>query len=89
MKKKQHVLIEHYLIPAVLFMLNICLVHLIYILAIDDRHSMVAYVTTLAIALLALGSALLLKRKSYLIFSIAFYLLLLVGSFSGLLHPPH
>jgi len=88
MKKKQHVLIEHYLIPAVLFMLNICLVHFVYLLVAGIGHN-IAYAAALAIALLAMGGALLLKRKSYLIFSIAFYLLLLLGPFSGLLNPLH
>lgn len=79
MKKRQHIVIEHYLVPAALFVLNICLIHLVYVLATGNWQNNRWYTATLAVALLTGCISLRVKRKGYLFFSIAFYLVLLLG----------
>ena len=77
MKKRQHALTEHYLVPAVLFLLNICLVHLISVLVAGPANSSASKMA-LAITLALLGSSLLLKKQILLTGSILFYALVII-----------
>lgn len=72
MKKHHNALTEHYLIPAVLFLLNICLAHLIHALASGTMYSS-SEKLLLALAFVLLGSSLLLKKRFYLVGAILFY----------------
>ena len=74
---KDHKLIEHYLVPTALFALNICLVHVIYVYA-TGTWANYWYFAALIAAPLALGSALLLKNRNFLICSTIGYLVLLL-----------
>lgn len=72
MKKKHNTLIEHYLIPIALIMLNICLVHVVYLYASGPIYSVpVKFVMTLTLILMA--AALIFKTKSLLAGSILVY----------------
>ncbi|WP_257657424.1 hypothetical protein [Parapedobacter lycopersici] len=75
--KQQHIVIEHYLVPAGLFLLNICLIHLVYVFATDGWQRE-WYTAALTVSFLMLSTSLLAKRKGYLFLSIAFYLVLLL-----------
>lgn len=72
MKKKYHALTEHYLVPAVLFLLNICLAHTIYAFAGDSLYSAAGKIALVA-AVAFLGSSLLLKKETLLAGAILFY----------------
>jgi hypothetical protein len=74
MKKKHNGFTEHYLIPAVLFLLNICLVHLIYAFVAGSMYSYISKIA-LAVAFVLLGSSLLFKRQVLLASSMLFYTL--------------
>jgi uncharacterized membrane protein YoaT (DUF817 family) len=79
MKKKHNAFTEHYLIPAVLFLLNICLVHFIYAFVAGSTYSNVSKMA-LAVAFVFLGSSLLFKRQVLLASSMLFYsLVVLLG----------
>jgi hypothetical protein len=71
MKKAHNALTEHYLIPAVLFLLNICLAHVIHAFATGSTP--LAGRMVLIVAFVLLGSSLLLKKKFLLTGSILFY----------------
>lgn len=71
MKKAHNALAEHYLIPAVLFLLNICLAQFIHAFA-NDSASLTSRMV-LVIAFVLLGSSLFLKKQFLLAGSILFY----------------
>lgn len=75
--KHHHKLTEHYLVPTALFALNICVVHVIHTYATGgwDNYWHLAALTA---APVALGSALLLKHRGFLICSTIGYLALLL-----------
>ena len=77
MKKRRHALTEHYLVPAVLFLLNICLVHLIFVWVAGPVYSP-ANKMALAVTLALLGSSLLFKKRILLTGSILFYALVVI-----------
>lgn len=72
MKRGHHVFTEHYLVPAVLFLLNICLAHLIHAFVAGETYSLLDKIA-LAMAFVLLGSSLLLKKQVHLAGSILFY----------------
>jgi len=72
MKKKHHALIEHYLIPTVLFVLNICLVHVIHAF-MEDSAKPALYKAALVVSFALLGSSLVTKRRGHLMGAILFY----------------
>ena len=74
MKKEHHKFTEHYLVPAVLFLFNICLVHLIYVFVPGSAYSVVGKIA-LAIALALMGISLFHKKQVLLISAILFYTL--------------
>lgn len=71
---KHSATIEHYLVPTVLFLTNICLVHVIQAFSAGESYTIPDKVV-LAAALLLFGGALVSKRKSVLIGSLLFYAL--------------
>ncbi|HLT71862.1 MAG TPA: hypothetical protein VKZ75_04395 [Cyclobacteriaceae bacterium] len=77
MKKRRHALTEHYLVPAVLFLLNICLVHLISVLVAGPAYAP-ATKMALGVTLVLLGSSLLFKKRILLTGSIFFYALVVI-----------
>ena len=78
MKAKQHKLTEHYLVPAVLFLLNICLVHVIHALTEGAEHSP-TYKIAIVTAFVFLASSLVARKKVYMTGSILFYALVALG----------
>jgi len=76
-EKKHHAFTEHYLVPLALFALNVCVVHVIHAYS---THSWTSHLQLIALtgSPLALGSALWLKNRNFLICSIVGYLLLLL-----------
>jgi hypothetical protein len=79
MNKAHNTFTEHYLVPAVLFLLNICLAHLIYVFVADPTYSLAGKIA-LAMAFVSLGSSLFVKRQIFLGGSILFYtLVVLIG----------
>jgi hypothetical protein len=74
MKKRHSAFTEGYLIPAVLFLLNICLVHLTYAFVADSMYSLGGKIA-LAMAFVLLGSSLFFKRQALLAGSMLFYTL--------------
>lgn len=70
MKKTHNAFTEHYLIPAVLFLLNICLAHVIHAF-VTGSTSLTRIALTVALVLL--GSSLLFKKQFLLTGSILFY----------------
>lgn len=74
---KHDKLTEHYLVPATLFALNICIVHVIYVFATGSwqNHGHLAALTGSPVAL---GAALLLKNRGFLACSTVAYLVLLL-----------
>ncbi|MBK1438810.1 hypothetical protein JHJ32_02320 [Parapedobacter sp. ISTM3] len=78
-KKHYHALIEHYLVPAALFLLNINLIHIIYAY-FNGSWDRLWHLVALTIAFAALGSAVLLKNQRLLWCSMGYYLLLLAYS---------
>jgi hypothetical protein len=77
MKKIHHTLTEHYLVPAALFLLNICLAHLIYAFASGSTYPPISRIA-LALAFVLLGSSLVLKKQIHLAGSILFYTLVVL-----------
>jgi hypothetical protein len=77
MKKRRHIYTEHYLVPAVLFVLNICLAHVIYMFVTGAPYP-VASKIVLATAFALLGSSLLFKKQILLGGSILFYVLTVI-----------
>jgi len=75
-KTRYHTITEHYLVPTALFLLNICVVHVLYVYS-TGKWGSVWYLVALTGALAALGSALVVKGRYYLWCSIVYYLLLL------------
>lgn len=74
---KKHALTEHYLVPAVLFLLNICLVHLICVLVAGSVYSTECRIAlTFTFALLT--GSLLLRKQVLLSGSILFYVLVVL-----------
>jgi hypothetical protein len=67
---------EHYLVPAVLFLFNVCLAHLIYAFAISFYPA--ADKITLTLAFVLFGASLLFKGKLLLSGSILFYALVVI-----------
>jgi len=71
-KKKQNTLIEHYLIPTALFVLNTCLVHVIYLYASGPIYSFPTKLI-MTLSLILLGASLIFKTKTLLTSSILLY----------------
>jgi len=71
MKKKHNAFIEHYLIPVALFLLNICLVHVVYVYTAGTMSMLSKVALTLTLALLA--GSLVFKKKVLLASSILLY----------------
>lgn len=77
MKKKHNTLIEHYLVPIALIVLNICLVHAVYLYAAGPAYSLLSkLVMTFTLALLA--AALIFKTRSLLATSILLYAIVVI-----------
>jgi hypothetical protein len=77
MKKTHNVLTEHYLVPIILFLLNICLAHVIYAFVAASTYSLAERIAlTLAFALLV--GSLVFKRQVLLVGSILFYALVVL-----------
>ena len=77
MKKKHHTIIEHYLVPIALIVLNICLVHAVYLYAAGPAYSLsTKLVITFTLALLA--AALIFKTRSLLTTSILLYAIVVI-----------
>lgn len=74
MKTRHNAFTEHYLVPAVLLMLNICLAHVIYAFVVNSTYSLAGKLV-LAAAFVLLGSSLLFKKQVLLAGSITFYVL--------------
>ena len=77
MKKSTNAITEHYLVPAVLVLLNICLAHVIYAFAGYSVYD-AAGKTALALALGLFVLALSLKKQTLLGGSILFYTLVVI-----------
>lgn len=77
MKKPHNILTEHYLIPAVLFLLNICLAHVIYAFVAASTYSLSGSIA-LALAFGLLMGSLFFKRQVLLVGSILFYALVVL-----------
>lgn len=75
-KKAHQTLLEHYLVPVALFLLNINLVHVIYAYSTGNWNNH-WHLIALTTAFVALGSALMLKNANYLILSILYYIVVL------------
>lgn len=71
MKKKHNAFIEHYLIPIALCLINICLVHVVYVYAAGTMSMLSKVVLTLTLVLL--GGSLVFKKKVLLASSILLY----------------
>jgi hypothetical protein len=63
---------EHYLIPAVLFLLNICLVHLAYAFVSGSAYSVEGKIA-LSASFILLGSSLLFKKQVLMTGAMMFY----------------
>lgn len=74
MKKKYNKFTERYLVPAVLFLLNICLAHVIYAFVSASSYRRIDKIV-LAVAFVLMTSSLLLRRQMLLAGSILFYML--------------
>jgi len=72
MKRRHNAFTEHYLVPLVLFALNICLAHLIYVFT-DGSSSPHLNKVAVTLAFVLMGSALSIKKQIPLVFSILFY----------------
>lgn len=77
MKKKYNKFTEHYLVPTVLFLLNICLAHVVYAFVSASSYLLVDKIV-LAVAFVLMAGSLLLKRQVLLAGSILFYFLAVV-----------
>jgi hypothetical protein len=77
MKKPHNILTEHYLIPAILFLLNICLPHVIYAFVAASTYSISERIA-LALAFALLIGSLFFKRQFLLVGSILFYALVVL-----------
>ncbi len=76
-KSRQHVFMEHYLVPAGLFILNICLIHLIYVME-TGIHYTGCHKGMLGLNLLLLLAGLITKNRMLLLFPMTGYLLVLL-----------
>lgn len=74
MKGKFNKLTEHYLVPAVLFLLNICFAHLTCVFVAGSAYSISTRIA-IVVAFVLLGSSLLVKKQIHLAGSILFYIL--------------
>lgn len=74
---EHHKLTEHYFVPATLFALNVCLVHVIYSYATGSWDNY-WHLATLTSTPIALGCALLLKHRGFLVCSTLGYIVLLL-----------
>ena len=74
MKKRYNKFTEHYLVPSVLFLLNICVAHVIYAFVSASSYLLVDKII-LAVAFVLMAGSLLLKRQVLLAGSILFYML--------------
>jgi hypothetical protein len=72
MKKKYNALTEHYLVPLILFLLNICLAHVIYAFTASSSYT-AADKTALTLAFTLFIISLSLKKQALLGASIVFY----------------
>lgn len=77
MKKKHNAIIEHYLLPVALFLLNICLVHVVYAYATGSMSLLSKLALTLTLVLLA--GSLLFKKKVLLTSSILLYVIVAIA----------
>lgn len=82
MKKIYSSFEEHYLVPAVLFLLNVCVAHLVYAFASSSYSPAEKIVLTLAFVLF--GSALLFKGRALLNGSILCYVLVVIYLIVGM-----
>ena len=78
MKKHHNVFIEHYLVPAALFLLNICLVHVVYVYSAGSMYSLESK-AILTLVLLAMAGSLAFKKKGLLVSSIFFYAIVVIA----------
>jgi hypothetical protein len=76
MKKTYSSFAEHYLVPAVLFLLNVCVAHLIYAFAASSYSPAEKIILTLAFILF--GAALLFKGKVLLGGSVVCYTVVVI-----------
>ncbi len=67
---------EHYLVPTVLFLLNVCIAHFVY--AITSSSYSTADKIVVALSFVLFGASLLFKGKKLLSGSILFYILIVV-----------
>jgi hypothetical protein len=75
MKKNHNALTEHYLIPATLFVMNICLAHFLYAFTAGSTYSGTGRIA-MVIALFLMGVSLVYKKQVLIAGSILFYLLI-------------
>lgn len=74
MKKSHHVLTEHYLVPATLFLLNISLAHVIYAFMAESTYSTVGKIAV-TVSFVLMGGSLFYKKQLLLAGSMLLYLL--------------
>lgn len=72
MKKKHNTFVEHFLVPITLFVLNVCLVHVVYLYAAGSLYSVTAKVT-MTLTLILMGASLIFKQKSLLTVAVLLY----------------
>jgi len=75
MKKTYNARTEHYLVPAVLFLLNICLVHVIYAFTPHSSYTATGKMA-LTLAFLLFALSLFLKKPIWLRGAIVYYVLI-------------
>jgi len=75
MKKNHDVITEHYLVPATLFLLNICFAHVLYAFTAGSTYSSSARIAMVAVLAL-MGISLVLKKNVIMVGSMLFYLLM-------------
>ncbi len=73
--RKYDAIAEHYLLPAVLFSLNFCLVHLVYAFTPGSLYPFPAR-AVLAASFLLLGASLIRRQRLFLALSVLFYCLI-------------
>ena len=77
MKKKHNFFIEKYLVPVALCLLNICLVHVVYVYAAGAMYPALSKITV-TLALVLLAGSLVFKKKSFLASSILLYAIVVI-----------
>lgn len=77
MKKKHNFFIEKYLVPVALCLLNICLVHVVYVYAAGPMYPALSKLTV-TVTLVLLAGSLAFKKKTFLASSILLYAIVVI-----------